>query len=157
MKRVDGIQIGKRIFRYGPNVFQTETGALLKFTSDAEKWEGVFPGCSWDLFYDEVMPRLCGDDVNILAVKERRIVPIVIQGRDVGKCRRCSATTSFKFCSISCWFFETVEMTRDIIANADHVDKVDRNARFIERMYAMFGQQVDADLVQVGCDPESAS
>ena len=143
MKQVDGIQIGKQIFRYGSKVFITNGGTLLKFTSGADRWVGIFPDCTWDCFYDEVMPMLCGDNVNILASKQRHSIPTIIEGSNIGRCVKCSEDTEYKFCSMTCWFFYTIELTNGIIEDADNIDKIDRNIKFIERMMVLFGNQLN--------------
>jgi hypothetical protein len=146
MKKIDGIQIGGQILRYGSNVFQTDGGYLLKFTSGAEQWQGVFPGCSWDEFYDTVMMGLCSKNLKTSVLKQRRAIPTLIVGSDVGSCWQCRIDTEYKFCSVSCWFFYTIEMTRQIIAESDSLQKIDYHTSFVEQMVALYGKQVDAEL-----------
>lgn len=145
MKRIDGIQIGSQIFRYGSNVFQTDGGVLLMFTAGADKWAGVFPGCSWDHFYDNIMVNLNCQYMVPLVFKQRFSKPTIIEGSTIGSCVKCSEPTDYKFCSVSCWFFDTIELVRNIIAEADSQSKIDRNVAFVEQMVLMFGQQVDEE------------
>lgn len=146
MKKIDGIQIGDRILRYGSNVFQTDGGYLLKFTSGAEQWQGVFPGCSWDQFYDTVMTNLNSRHYKVLVLKERRSIPIIIAGSNIGSCQQCSVETEYEFCSVSCWFFNTIEMARQTIAESDSQSKIDQQVAFVEQMVALYGEQVDVEL-----------
>lgn len=146
MKKIDGVQIGAHIFRYGDNVFQTNEGAMLKFTNGAEHLLGIWPGCSWDRFYDEVMIELGYPHINAMVLKQRRTVPVIISN---DACPKCGNKGDYKFCSISCWFFYTIDIERDIIANAETMAKIERHVHFVQQMVRMFGQQVDAELLNL--------
>jgi hypothetical protein len=143
MKKIDGIQVGSQIFRYGNNAFQTDNGMMLKFVDGAEKLSGPFPGCTWDRFYDEVMIELAYPYINKLVLKQRRAVPVII--RDFGGCPHCSNKSDYKFCSVSCWFFYTIEVERDIISSTSDIAKIDRQIHFVQQMVKLFGAQVDAE------------
>lgn len=146
MKEINGIQVGSQIFKYGSKVFQTDGGFLLKFINDADKWLGVFPGCSWDRFYDEVMISLSYPCINKLVFKQRLARPTIIDGsNNAGSCYKCGSSTDYKFCSVSCWFFHTIELERQIIADADNIAKIERQVYFVEQMVNLFGQQVDEE------------
>lgn len=163
MKQIDGLQINNRIFRYGSKIFQTDGGFLLKFTSGTEAWQGIFPGCSWDRFYDDIMIDLNPTQHNPKALAQRFLIPtLIVSFKDVGICAKdeCTNSTVYKFCSISCWFFDTIDMTRRIISRSHNQEEIEQQVAFVEQLAKIFGTQVDeeqANLIQLSGDAHSAS
>lgn len=107
--------IMNRELAYEGVVYRTnDAQILLRFHRGSEAWLGVYPGCSFDCYYDEVIHSLCEMDPEILV--ERQHVPLIVfPTKDVGLCQNqeCDKATQYKYCSISCWFFTMLDCEED--------------------------------------------
>lgn len=154
MRQASAIEVHGKLFRFPGVLCQTDNGILLCFQKDSYKWQGVYPGYSWDAFYNDLV--IMNIELITPAVMEKRLMePLFIWPfKDAGICQRptCNEATSSKYCSVDCWYYDTIEMIRYAIAHASTLAIVDANIKYMERLVAKFGS-----LVQVGSDSESAS
>lgn len=112
----------KRLEDYEGVVYQTEnTKILLRFHDGSEAWQGMYPGCSFDHYYDDVMSDLGPDEVDELILLQRQFFPtIVYPFKDVGVCQRpeCDKQTQYKYCSLNCWYLNGVETSKYAVDTA---------------------------------------
>ena len=113
---------------YQGEVFKTDQGTLLLFMCDAERWVGLWPGMSWDTFYDKYYPQYTS------LPSYRFKAPVIWIGPYVNYCRRaviggqngeygwlvrnkryeeadrlvlkpqCDKVTKYRHCSFECWY-----------------------------------------------------
>jgi hypothetical protein len=128
---------------YQGEIFKTDQGTLLLFMGD-EKWIGVWPGMSWDTFYDQYYPKYT-------QMSSQRNIPTIWIGRFINYCRpaiiigryreynyliqhsryeeakrliikpQCNNVSKYKHCSFECWYsLEQQILSDDIKYNLYH-------------------------------------
>lgn len=152
MKQIGGININGNLYRYSGITYQMECGIIVSFQNGAHKWDGIYPGKSWDQFYNELSLL----NIELLTphiISKRLREPLFMWAFKIpGICQRCEEPTTSKFCSIDCWYFDTLEMIRQAIETAPYLTDVEANVRFMERVIRKYGP-----LIKFGSDAECAS
>lgn len=144
MRQITAIEINGQLYRYPGVTYQTDCGVLLSFQKDTQKWDGVYPGYSWDKFYEDLLS-MNTDLITPDVAKRYRTCPLFIWPfKEVGMCQRpvCDQSTESQYCSVDCWYFDTLEMIRYAIANASSLNIVDANVRYMEKLIAKFGSSI---------------
>lgn len=154
MRQIEGVEADGRLYRYPGITYQTDCGVLLNFQNDSHKWEGIYPGMSWDDFYNELSWLNIELLTPAVATKRMRYPLFMWPFKNMGTCQRwrCNETTTFKFCSLDCWYFDTLDTIKGAIKSAPTIGDVEANVRFMERVMSKYGS-----LVKFGSDAESTS
>lgn len=127
-------------YNYGGPIYQTEQMKfLLCFHAGSEFWLGVYPGCSFDHYYDDVMFQLGPDEIDQAILEQRRTIPTMIYPfRELGKCQKplCENETAYKYCSITCWYtnsLDTHQYTIDTGTDSEREVAVDFKRKLINQ------------------------
>jgi hypothetical protein len=88
--------IGNKILGYSGNTYQTGAGTLIRFMSDNIPI-GPFPGCTWDEYVDDLLPRLRPHH------DDNKVSPAMTIPYNEDECLECAANTEYQFCSRECW------------------------------------------------------
>ena len=113
---------------YTGKTYKTAKGTVLLFIDGAERWLGPWPGMSWDILYDEYIPKY----ISLPEYSSKS--PSVFIGPDRDYCRetivdgdyneyikliisrryneakkllvkeQCNNITNYEFCSFECWY-----------------------------------------------------
>lgn len=124
---------------YQGYVSRTNGGILLLFTNGADKWQGPWPGMTWDILYDKYTPRYTK------LPSECKDVPAIIIGPCTDYCRgpiiggdygefhylmstnqyekanqliikqMCYNLTNYQHCSFECWYLSEQQALKDDI------------------------------------------
>lgn len=153
MRKISAIAAKGHLIRYGGELRQTETmKILLCFYGGSEAWKGMFPGADFDHYYDDIMFQLGPEQIDPNILIERRTYPTMIYpAKEIGVCHReiCSKATEFKYCSLHCWYTNSLDHNQYTIDNADTVDE--RNAAIVFRgkLVKQFGKAAEGSKPRV--------
>lgn len=115
------------------NLYATDGGVMLNFANRIEPWVGMFPGCSFDDYYDSVLPRLTGTAPNTS-------LPILVVARHLeGHCEACRVDTSHKYCSMKCWYTNIMSSTDIRLSGMIYRDERDALNKFKYQLELIFG------------------
>lgn len=154
MEQIDGVVIEGRLYRYPGVTYRTNCGIMLSFQNDSHKWNGIYPGMSWDDFYNNHAKMNIELLTPSVAHHKTRYPLFVWPFKPVGTCQRfkCDENTDSKYCSMDCWYYETLDIIKQAIQNANSVEAADANVRLMERVVSQYGP-----LVQLSTYTNSAS
>lgn len=150
MKRLAGTQIDDRTFYYDGALYQTNRGYLLNFHEGSDTWKGIFPGTSWDEYYDEILP-LLSNRPTAQAQVDRMTDPTVIWPlKPVDTCQfdRCNNKVQNKYCSIECWYTTMLERTRRSYLNAKNDRERLIKYNFLQRLEIIYGPILEENFNQ---------
>ena len=142
-----------QLIRYQGEIYQTEVmKILLCFYGGSEAWEGVFPGVGFDDYYDDIAFRLGPDRIDPDILTERRAYPTMIYpAKQIGTCHKeaCDKNTEFKYCSLYCWYTNSLDINQSRIDNADTLTERNEAINFRDRLIQQFGKAAEGSKPRV--------
>lgn len=144
MDIINGIEVNGRIDRYNGILSRTNCGILINFHNGEENLQGIFPGCSWDDYYDILLPTMTSP-TNI-EIQNRYTSPISYwSSKPIGICSRneCNANTNYRYCSLKCWYINLINVTNNQIRNSKTTKELNQATNFKNGLEKEFGSLVD--------------
>lgn len=98
---------------YNGPIYQTDRmKILLCFYGGSEFWLGMYPECSFDHYYDDVIFKLSPEEIDPDILAQRQTIPtLIFPFRELGLCQKpmCDNQTGYKYCSMTCWYTNSVD------------------------------------------------
>lgn len=143
MRKFDAIRMGFKTFIYDGIIYQTDRmKILLCFYNGSEAWQGMYPGCSFDHYYDDIMPKLGPDCIDPYILNQRQTIPTMIYPfKNIGICQKpqCSNRVDYKYCSLMCWLTNSVDINQYTINNAENSIERENALNFRRKLTSQYG------------------
>lgn len=153
MRKIKALAVKDHLIRYQGELYQTETmKILLCFYAGSEAWRGMFPGIDFDDYYDEIMFQLGPDRIDPNILYERRTYPTLIYpSKPIGICHRetCEQKTEFKYCSLYCWYTNTLDHNQHAIDTAETLTERNEILNFRYKLVAQFEKAAEGSKPRV--------